>query len=141
MLDYIDGFGDEEVCRSVFEDDAPSDTFLSFITPSLRDVFSNTCTMSGARIAAAHRMCLSVERATDATTTPFKNAFPRTASLKTAVRNGKKRMLRKLRRMEAVVKRKAGTHRILLRKGLQAVQDCLSGASFVRWERGSDECT
>jgi len=59
VLDYIDGFGDKEVCRTVFEDDAPSDTF-AFITPSLRDVFSNTCTMSRARIAAAHRMCLSV---------------------------------------------------------------------------------
>jgi len=110
VLDYIDGFGDEEVCRSVFADDAPSDTF-AFITPSLRDVFSNTCTMSGARIGAAHRMCLSVERATDATTTPFKNAFPTTASLKTAVRNGKERMLRKLGWMEAVVKTKVGTHR------------------------------
>jgi len=43
--------------------------------------------------------------------------------------------------MEAVVKTKVGTHRILLRKGLQAVQNCLSGASTVRWERGSNECT
>jgi len=95
VLDYIDGFGDEEVCRSVFEDNAPSDT-SAFITPSLRDVFSNTCTMSGGRIAAAHQMCLSVERATDATTTPFRDAFPTPASLKTAVRNIKQRMLRKL---------------------------------------------
>jgi len=140
VLDYIDGFGDEEVCRSVFEDKAPSDTF-AFITPSLRDVFSNTCTMSGARIAAAHQMCLSVERATDAMTTPLKDAFPTPASLDTAVRNEKKCMLRKLGWMEAVFKTKVGTHQILLRKGLLAVQDCLSGASTVRWERGSDECT
>jgi len=53
----------------------------------------------------------------------------------------KKRMLRKLGWMEAVVKTKVGTHHILLRKGLQAVQDCLSWASTVRCERGSDECT
>jgi len=86
-------------------------------------------------------MCLSVERETDGTTTPFNDAFLTPASLKTAVRNEKKRMLRKLGWMEAFVKIKVGTHCILLCKGLQAVQDCLSGASTVRWERGSDECT
>jgi len=131
VLDYIAGFGDEKVCRSVFEDNAPSDTF-AFITPSLRDVSSTTCTMSGARIAAAHQMCLSVERATDAMTTPFKDAFPTPASRETAVRNDKKCMLRNLGWMEAVVKTKVSAYRILLRKSLQAVQDCLSGASTVR---------
>jgi len=39
--------------------------------------------------------------------------------------------------MEAVVKTKVGIHRILLRKGLQAVQDCLSGASLTLYSNGT----
>lgn len=139
VLDYLDEVGDEERCRAVYEDNAPTDTF-AFVTPSLRDVFANACTMSETRIAAAHQMCLSVERATGSTTLPFKVAFPTPSSLKTAVRNEKRRMLRKLGWMEAVVTTKVGSHRILLRKGLKVVQECLTAAATVRWERGSEDC-